>query len=164
MFIVRKIISGGQTGVDRAALDFALENAIETGGYVPKGRKAEDGRISDKYPNLIETASEIEAERTELNVKLADATLILAQGELAGGSQLTKAFAAEHNKPFLHIDLSSVTITQAAENAKEWLARVNCEILNVAGPRASEDREIYDKAKRFLESLSAASALADASK
>ncbi len=153
MFSLRKIVSGGQTGVDRAALDFALENGIETGGYVPKNRLAEDGPLSDKYPNLIETASDDPTERTELNVKVAGATLILSQGELAGGSKLTEEFAVKNNKPFLHIDLSSASITHAAANAKKWLTRINCEILNVAGPRASEDGEIYAKTKQFLNKL-----------
>src|SRR5688572_30647391 len=104
---IRKIISGGQTGADRGAFDFALENGFEIGGFVPKDRLAEDGRISEKYPNLIETETENPAERTELNVKSADATLILSHGELKGGSLLTLKFAEKYKKPFLHIDFSA---------------------------------------------------------
>jgi hypothetical protein len=153
MFRVRKIISGGQTGVDRAALDFALENGIETGGYVPKGRLAEDGHIPNKYSNLIETGSEDHAERTRLNVMASDATLILSQGVLSGGSRLTKEAAENYQKPFLHLDLSVIKFEKAIDEAKEWLDSVGCETLNVAGPRAPEDPEIYLKTKQFLNNL-----------
>jgi predicted Rossmann-fold nucleotide-binding protein len=150
---LRKIISGGQTGVDRAAFDFALENGFEIGGFVPKNRRAEDGRISEKYPNLIETATENYAERTELNVQNADAVLILSHGELTEGSLLTKEFAEKHGKPFLHIDFNESEIESAVEKARRWLASINCEKLNVAGPRASTDAEIYDKTREFLNEL-----------
>jgi Circularly permutated YpsA SLOG family len=150
MLKIRKIISGGQTGADRAAFDFALESGIEIGGFVPKNRAAEDGRISEKYPNLIETETENPSERTELNVINADATLILSHGELQGGSRLTKEFAEKYRKPFLHVDFSALTIEQAVEKTKIRLDSVNGEILNVAGARASEDAEIYAKTKEFL--------------
>jgi predicted Rossmann fold nucleotide-binding protein DprA/Smf involved in DNA uptake len=150
---IRKIVSGGQTGADRAAFDFALENRIEIGGFVPKNRRAEDGRIADKYPNLIETATENPAERTELNVVNSDATLIVARGELKGGSLLTKKFAAKHAKPFLHVDLSEKAAEQEAEKTRQWLDSIDCSILNIAGPRASEDAKIYEKTKLFLEKL-----------
>jgi hypothetical protein len=150
---VRKIISGGQSGVDRAALDFALASGIETGGFVPKNRQAEDGRISDEYPNLIETENERPAERTELNVKNSDATLILSHGALQGGSKLTKEFAEKYRKPFLHIDFSVLTIQQAIEETSKWLDSIEYETLNIAGSRASEDAEIYAKTKEFLEKL-----------
>jgi hypothetical protein len=148
-----KIISGGQTGVDRAALDFALAFGIESGGFVPKNRRAEDGRISEKYPNLIETESGDPAERTELNVKNSDATLILSRGNLIGGSQLTKELAEKYQKPFLHIDFSRLTLEQAIRETLQWLDSIDCEILNVAGSRASEDAKIYRKTKKFLEKL-----------
>lgn len=147
-----KIISGGQSGTDRAAFDFALACGIEIGGYVPKDREAEDGRISEKYPNLLETESADPAERTELNVKFSDATLILSGGPLAGGSQLTKEFALKYQKPFLHVDFSRLAVDEAVEETCRWLASIKGEILNIAGPRASEDPEIYEKAKAFLES------------
>jgi len=150
---IRKIISGGQTGVDRAALDFALEHSIEIGGFVPKNRWAEDGRISEKYPNLIETESENPAERTELNIKNSDATLILSHGALQGGSLLTKEFSEKYHKPFLHIDFSAFAIEWAVEETLKWLDSIDCETLNIAGSRASEDAEIYAKTKVFLEEL-----------
>lgn len=148
-----KIISGGQTGADRAAFDFALENDFEIGGFVTKNRLAEDGGISEKYPNLIETGTEDYSERTEMNIKNSDATLILSHGELKGGSLLTKEFAEKYKKPFLHIDFSALPVEQAARKTQKWLDSIDCKTLNVAGSRASEDAEIYDKAKIFLQKL-----------
>jgi len=150
---IRKIVSGGQTGADRAALDFALEEGIEIGGFVPKGRLAEDGRISDKYINLIETSSEDYSERTLLNVINSDATIILSHGELTGGSLFTKQCAEERQLPFLHIDFEKTDIEEAAEKAAVWLDSINCSVLNVAGSRESKDGEIYKKTKRFLHVL-----------
>lgn len=146
-------MSGGQTGADRAAFDFALENDFEIGGFVPKNRLAEDGRIPEKYPNLIETKTETQAERTELNVKNSDATLILSHGDLKGGSLLTKEFVEKYKKPFLHIDFSALPFEQATRKTQKWLDSIDCKNLNVAGSRASEDSEIYDKAITFLQKL-----------
>lgn len=150
---IKTIISGGQTGADRAALDFALERGIETGGFVPKNRRAEDGRLSDDYPNLTETATRSYAVRTELNVENSDATLIVSHGRLVGGSLLTKKFAAKHRKPFLHVDFLASTVEEAAEKTRQWLASINCRRLNIAGPRASTDAQIYEKTKQFLAKL-----------
>lgn len=150
---IKKIISGGQTGADRAAFDFALENNFEIGGFVPQNRVAEDGKISDKYPNLIETETENPAERTELNVKSADATLLLSHGELKGGSLLTLEFVEKYKKPFLHIDFSALSLEQAAKKTQKWLDSIDCKTLNIAGSRASEDSEIYEKVKTFLQEL-----------
>lgn len=147
---IKKIISGGQTGADRAAFDFALEKGFVIGGFVPKNRLAEDGGISDKYQNLIETETENPAERTEFNVKSSDATLILSHGDLKGGSLLTKQFAEKYKKPFLHIDFSAVSLEQAAREMRKWLGSIKCEDLNVAGSRASEDAKIYDKTNKLL--------------
>lgn len=147
---IGRIISGGQTGADRAAFDFALENDIPIGGFVPQDRLADDGRIAEKYPNLRETASGDPAERTELNVKNSDATLILSHGTLQGGTLLTKKFAEKYRKPFLHVDFLLVGTDEAAEEAARWLVSVDCVNLNVAGARASEDARIYARTKEFL--------------
>ncbi|MGC2237231.1 MAG: putative molybdenum carrier protein [Pyrinomonadaceae bacterium] len=151
--IIAKIISGGQTGVDRAAFDFAIENKIEIGGFVPKNRLAEDGRISDKYPNLQETRSDSPAERTERNVKNSDATLILSHGDARGGSRLTREFAEKYRKPFLHIDFLLSTMGEAQEKIRKWLNSINCRNLNIAGSRASEDAEIYEKTLELLKGV-----------
>lgn len=150
---IRTIISGGQTGVDRAAFDFALENDIGIGGFIPKGRRAEDGKIPSKYPNLVETETRNYAIRTELNVQNSDATLILSHGKLTGGSLFTRRFAKRHKKPFLHIDFDILPLKKAAEIVSEWLDSVGCENLNVAGPRASSDAKSYTKTKKFLKRL-----------
>ncbi len=153
MLKIRKIISGGQTGADRAAFDFALEKGIEISGFVPKNRMAEDGKISAKYPNLLETRAKNPARRTELNVKYSDATLILSHGELTGGSKKTLQLAEKHLKPFLHIDFAEMSLKEAVQKTKVWLKSINCQELNVAGARASKDRKIYGKTKLFLERL-----------
>lgn len=150
---IKTIISGGQTGADRAAFDFALENGIEIRGFVPKGRRAEDGQIGARYPNLTETATGNYAERTALNVQNADATLIVSHGRLTRGSLLTKKLAAKHEKSFLHIDFEKSTIEEAAGETRKWLSSVKCKRLNIAGSRASTDPEIYEKTKRFLAEL-----------
>src|ERR1051325_10056938 len=100
-----KIISGGQTGVDRAALDVALELEIECGGYCPKGRRSEDGIIPEKYP-LTETSTREYAERTELNVKTADGTLVLIDNQADRGTSLTIELCNRHKKPSMTVDLS----------------------------------------------------------
>jgi hypothetical protein len=150
---IKIIVSGGQTGADRAAFDFALENGIEIAGFVPKGRRAEDGKISALYPNLIETTTRNYSERTELNVRNSDATLIVSHDKPAGGSLLTKKFAEKHQKPLLHIDFLDATIEESAEKARKWLASTKCKRLNIAGSRASTDAEIYEKTKKFLAAL-----------
>jgi Circularly permutated YpsA SLOG family len=150
---IRKIISGGQTGADRAAFDFALESGIEIGGFVPKNRMAEDGEISAKYPNLLETRAKNPVKRTELNVKYSDATLILSHGNLTGGSKKTLQLAEKHLKPFLHIDFDKMSLKDAVLKTKEWLKSINCQELNIAGARASKDARIYEKTRLFLEGL-----------
>ena len=147
---ITKIISGGQTGADRAALDFALENNIGTGGYVPQGRVAEDGRIPEKYQNLVETESVDPAVRTMKNVLASDATVMVSHGELSGGSLLTMQLAKKYKKPVLHIDISEISIETAAAKLGEWINRVRPSTLNIAGPRASEDEDIYDAVTNLL--------------
>jgi hypothetical protein len=147
---VIKIISGGQTGADRAAFDFALENEIEMGGFVPLGRRAEDGPIPGTYPNLTETGSRDYQVRTELNIINSDATLILSHGALTGGSLLTRQLAELHQKPFLHLNLAEDSMSTAILKTKDLLRTLAGRTLNIAGPRKSEDPEIYQKTKDFL--------------
>jgi predicted Rossmann fold nucleotide-binding protein DprA/Smf involved in DNA uptake len=147
---INKIISGGQTGVDRAAFDAAIANGIEIGGFVPRGRWAEDGTISENYKGLIETESEDPAERTQLNVINSDATLLLTAGEPEGGSKLTADMAFEYKKPLLHLKIRSSQLNKLTESIREWLEKQRPAILNIAGSRASEDPEIYDLAYEIL--------------
>src|SRR5210317_2583040 len=101
--MIKKIISGGQTGVDQAALDVAIKLAVAHGGWIPKGRITESGPLPAKY-NLKETRSSSYADRTEKNVQDGDGTLILSRGQLSGGSEYTREMAIKHDRPWLHID------------------------------------------------------------
>ena len=148
--MVRKIVSGGQTGTDRAALDFALAHGYEVGGWVPKGRLAEDGPIPGRYPGLRESDSPDPAVRTALNVRDSDATLILSHGPLTGGSLLTFREATRAGKPVLHLDLDAIPSTQATRVLREWLASQRPNVLNVAGPRASGDPWIAEATEAVL--------------
>lgn len=145
-----KIISGGQTGVDRAALDAALECGLPIGGFVPFGRWAEDGRVPSSYKGLTECDSTDPSVRTELNVENSDATLILSHGKLAGGSLVTWKAARNARKPCLHINLDRNSDDAAVEKIVLWLKTGGFEDLNVAGPRASKDPEIYEHAFAVL--------------
>ena len=128
--IIKKIISGGQTGVDRAALDVALELELPCGGWCPKGRKAEDGPIDCRYP-LRETNSSDYRVRTEKNVKDSDGTLILTWGAPTGGTAFTIKMAEKHKKPYLVFDLSK---NMDSTHAVNWIKAQGIAALNVAGP------------------------------
>lgn len=147
--VLRKIVSGGQTGVDRAALDVALEFGIPCGGWCPKGRVAEDGRIDERYP-LVETPSAEYAQRTEWNVRDADGTCILTRGPLTGGTAQTVEYAKALNKPYLMIDLEH---PGEVADAQAWLTRHAIHTLNVAGPRESKHPRIYHEAAHWLRQL-----------
>lgn len=142
----QKIVSGGQTGVDRAALDVALALGIPCGGYCPKGRRAEDGPIAAHYP-LTETVGPDYPERTARNVRESDGTLILARGAPTGGTALTRDIARREGKPCLVIDLDAPAEPRAVAI---WLARQGIRTLNVAGPRESSSPGIYHQALDFL--------------
>jgi Circularly permutated YpsA SLOG family len=144
-----RLISGGQTGADRAALDLALELGIDHGGWVPKGCAAEDGPLPSRY-RVRETPSEDRAERTQRNVVDSDATLLISHGPLTGGSELTRTFAAELGKPVLYVELSKLSASEAADRIARWLGSLGCRTLNVAGPRASEEAGIYAAASAVL--------------
>jgi len=148
--MVQRIVSGGQTGADRAALDVALELGFDVGGWIPRGRWTEDGPLPDRYPNLRETESPDPSERTALNVRDADATLIVSHGPLSGGSLLTRQFATRLGKPVMHVDLLASDEGAAAATLARWLADVRPQTLNVAGARQSRDPAIYDATARLL--------------
>ncbi|HEX6987506.1 MAG TPA: putative molybdenum carrier protein [Planctomycetaceae bacterium] len=147
--LVRKVVSGGQTGVDRAALDVATELGIECGGWCPAGRGAEDGRIDDRYP-LTETPTSDTSERTAWNVRDSDGTLILARRPLVGGTAETERLAARLGKPVLVVDPGDTSRIPAVA---EWLAGRTISVLNVAGPRESTVPGVYDQAATFLRAL-----------
>jgi len=143
---LERILSGGQTGVDRAALDVAIELGIEHGGWCPKGRLAEDGRIDDRY-RLIELESRNYVDRTRRNVMDADGTLILYTGILQGGTFLTARFAEQLQKPLLTIRLSH---PGKPNRVRDWVLKHHIKVMNIAGPRATKDPTIYKLAVEFL--------------
>jgi len=147
------IISGGQTGVDRAALDVARERGLPYGGFIPKGRRTEDGTLPDEYVGMTETESSIFAVRTRENVACADATLILARGPPDGGTLLARLTAQAKEKPLLVLDLPEVDPDEAAQRTLAWLRGLPAGSLNVAGPRESRQPGIYGEARALLEKV-----------
>lgn len=148
-FGLQRIISGGQAGVDRAALDVAIELGIPHGGWVPAGRLAEDGPILERY-QVWELVGGGYDDRTESNIREADATLIVSEGPLTGGSALTKRLARKQGKPLLHVDLAICTCEQAAAEVRRWLAEHRPAVLNVAGPRESTTPGIHGHVQALL--------------
>lgn len=144
-----RIISGGQTGVDRAALDFAISREIPCGGYCPKGRLAEDGIIPERFP-LEETTSQEYSERTKRNIEVSDGTLIIFSGEPQGGTLFTKTHAFSVMKPVLMIDIETPFFPIPI---RKWFMDNQTHILNIAGPRESESPGIYRKTLNLLERL-----------
>ena len=146
---VRKIVSGGQTGVDRAALNTAMLLGVPCGGWCPKGRRAEDGVIPGSYP-LQETDVADYAVRTRKNVEDSDGTLILTWGPAEGGTALTIALAKKLGKTHMVVDLAARPSTA---QVKAWLQREGVGTLNVAGPRASTFPEVGGHTRQYLQSL-----------
>ncbi len=146
---ITKIVSGGQTGVDRAALDFAIANDVSHGGWCPLGRLAEDGRIGDRY-QLQELDSPDYATRTERNVIDSDGTLILYRQKMKGGTLLTHRLAKRHSRPCLAIRMDRVV---DYSRILAWLDIHAIETLNVAGPRLSSSPGIDDDAHAVLTNL-----------
>jgi hypothetical protein len=147
--MLRKIVCGGQTGADRAGLDFAVEVGLEHGGYVPKGRKAEDGRIDDRY-HLTELASTSYPVRTRRNATESDSTVIVTlKPELEGGSALAARCAREASRPFLHLHRTGEPagldcVLETATQLAAFLGAHGVAVLNVAGSRESKEPGVYD--------------------
>lgn len=150
---VRRVVSGGQTGADRAALDWAIRHGIAHGGWCPRGRTAEDGPLDARY-RLRETESEGYLQRTRRNVEDSDATLVLNLGELDGGTLETVRYAQVRGKPCLLVALDEGVADDDLERARQWLGAQRVATLNVAGPRESKRPGIYRLALEFLEGLS----------
>ncbi|MGA7276501.1 MAG: putative molybdenum carrier protein [Desulfocapsaceae bacterium] len=149
MAMLLRIISGGQTGADRGALDGAVSCSFPYGGAVPAGRKCEDGPLPQRYL-MEELASEHYRDRTEKNVVDADGTLIVSHGALTGGSALTEKIARRLKKPCLHIDFDKVSLDKACEKTTDWVEQHMIRVLNVAGPRSSSDPEIYQLTRNLV--------------
>jgi Circularly permutated YpsA SLOG family len=146
---LRRVVSGGQTGVDRAALDVAADLGFEAGGWVPKGRRAEDGTIPDRYA-VLETPSRDYEQRTEWNVRDTDATLVLTTGRLEGGTAATLELAHRMEKPVFVVDLLQ---PRNLGTILYWLEYEKVSALNVAGPRESKVPGIRAMAMEFLKDL-----------
>ena len=151
--MITTIVSGGQTGVDRAALDWALSRGLAIAGWCPSGRKAEDGRLDPQY-SLKETPSSGYTQRTRWNVRDSDGTLILVRGELQGGSALTARVAEKLGRPLLVLDLDAPS-DENIIRLNDWLAGRDVRILNIAGPRESGRPGIYRDVQRFLTQFAA---------
>jgi hypothetical protein len=149
---IKRINSGAQTGADRAAHDVAIELDMDYGGYVPKGRQDERGDIPPRYVGLIETRTPEWKERTKRNVETSSKTLIFTRGKPTGGTLTTVLHAVRVEKPFLLVDLKKCSIKEAAILIGAWLAETPGDDVNVAGPRASQDAEIYADVTRILSS------------
>jgi len=149
MLSVLKVVSGGQTGVDRAALDAARASGLSCGGWCPRGRRAEDGPIGADYP-LQETPSEGYVQRTEWNVRDSDGTLVLVRARPRGGTALTIQRARRLGRPLLVVDLREDLDPSVVQR---WIEDAAIGVLNVAGPRESQDPGIGATARAFLERL-----------
>lgn len=147
--MVPKIVSGGQTGVDRAALEWALDHELPCGGWCPAGRIAEDGPIDGRFP-LEETPHEGYSQRTEWNVRDSDGTVLFSKSpEIVGGTKLTKKFTKKWNRPCLVI--AEKTTENPSRMLKEFVEKHFIETLNVAGPRESTEAGMTEFVRSVLE-------------
>ncbi|MYZ52382.1 putative molybdenum carrier protein [Malikia spinosa] len=149
-WLIERIVSGGQTGADRAALDWAHRHGVPHGGWCPKGRLAADGPLPAHYP-LQETESAGYRQRTKLNVRDSDATLILNRGPLDGGTLQTLRFARMLGKPHLVIQLDELTLDEAVKQVRAWLSEGRFSALNVAGPREEKRPGIHASVRALLD-------------
>ena len=147
--MIQKIISGGQTGADRAALDFAISRGIPHGGWCPKGRLAVDGPLDPKY-QLTETSSSGYSQRTKLNVRDSDGTLVFNAGVLGGGTLLTVRIAERLSKPCLVVQVDELVPSEVTTRIQAWLAEHSIQVLNVAGPREEKRPGIYEATQAAL--------------
>jgi hypothetical protein len=150
--MIKKIISGGQTGVDQAALDAAINLNVPYGGQILNSRKTEDEKLPGIY-QLKEIPAESCSKPTEQNIIASDGTLIISHGKLTGGSEFIRKMAIKHKRPWFHVDLDQTSTLDAITSTYTWIDTHEIEILNVAGPRAGKDPKIYESARDILEAV-----------
>jgi hypothetical protein len=143
------LVSGGQTGIDRATLDFCLDHGISCGGWCPEGRRAEDGTIHLKYP-LKELPGATYDDRTAENVRCSDATVIIYYSEMRGGTLKSLEFARKEDKPLLTLDLSDLDSKVAAYYLRQFMEQHEPETINFSGPRKTEWTEGYSTCYAIL--------------
>jgi hypothetical protein len=144
---VRKIVSGGQTGADRGGLDAAVAMGLPHGGWCPAGRRAEDGRVPGAY-RLSETSGASYEQRTEMNVRDSDGTVVFTLGPMTPGSRRTVRCASDLRRPCLHIALD--TETEPSARLRQWCVQHGITTLNVAGTRESKARGIQDRVRAVV--------------
>ncbi|WP_036251809.1 putative molybdenum carrier protein [Methylobacter sp. BBA5.1] len=149
--MLSKIVSGGQTGADRAALDAGIESGFPVGGYCPVGRQAEDGEIDGKYP-LLELGGGYR-QRTRKNVEESHGTAVFYDSALQGGTEQTVVFCIKYGKPYKLIDISLVDCERASEAVHEFINRHDINVLNVAGPRMSSCPAIYAYVREVIKTV-----------
>jgi hypothetical protein len=151
--VIERIVSGGQTGADRAGLEAAITLGLRHGGWCPRGRRAEDGEIPARY-SLVEVPSDTYDERTRLNVRDSDGTVVFTRGPLAGGSRLTAEEALRIGKPCLLLDSDRIAPGggDAVRELLEWIDQYRIRVLNVAGPRESQAPGIERAVASFVTS------------
>ncbi len=154
---LKRIVSGGQTGTDRAALDAALDHGFPAGGWCPEDHKAEDGAIPGRYPVKALPGAGYR-QRTKQNVIDSDGTLVIYFDWLFGGTEETVAFCIKEKRPYLLIDAAEVSVDRATEKTRVFIRELNIGVLNVAGPRASDEPEAYGYAKSVITPVLARSA------
>lgn len=147
--MLTRIISGGQTGADQAGLDAAIACGLEHGGWIPRGRRTENGKLPKRYL-LRETDDTGYPERTRKNVLAADGTVVFTRGKPSGGSALTLAIARKLRRPALHIDLARCDRLAAAVTLYEWLLENRIKTLNVAGRRESKAPGIHGEVYKII--------------
>lgn len=140
--MIKRIISGGQTGADIAGIDAAMACGIPYGGWLPKGRKTENGPLPERYTEFQSMTRGGYPKRTEQNIIESDGTIVFSYGKLIGGSALTKRLCQKHERPFLYVDLGQEE--HPAVSLQEWLKIESIQILNVAGSRESKHPGIHD--------------------
>ena len=150
--MIKRVVSGGQTGADRGGLDAAIHCDVTHGGWCPKGRAAEDGVIPARY-ELKETGSTDYSRRTEANVVDSDATVVFSYGKPTGGTALTITLCERHERPYVFVDLIKLKESQAIALICSWLAEMSGDsirVLNVAGSRESRSPGIASSVKRIM--------------